>query len=280
MSQSEAERRRKAEREARQRAILQQRIQEVKQEMMELRQEVDGCLTEMDSCFTLLLPRFEMPDIYSTDPTNQDTALNQDTSNQDTSSQDTTTPHSKSSKSEVHNRKRTVSSCGSFVSLSEGSDSEGSGSDEEGGGAKHKHKELGSIVKSHPAMASVDTDICTKGDMESPESDSDSDVEWEEVELGSGEPEGAELLQEHGIPGQGFSVPIQLSNRVEVRETEDNSSIIGTLRERRQLLLNHHLPTLTKCMEVSYKWPSLVPRLSKYWSSLSLPSPTSWRAWG
>ena len=61
--------------------------------------------------------------------------------------------------------------------------------------------------------------VCTKGDMESPESDSDSDVEWEEVELGSGEPEGAELLQEHGIPGQGFSVPIQLSNRSESQVT-------------------------------------------------------------
>lgn len=252
VSQNEAERRRRSEREARQRTILQQRIQEVKQEMVELKQDIDGCLTEMESCFNLLLPRFELPDIYSTSAgTSQDTAFNQDTSNQDESSLGLKPAGSYLENLEVQSRRRMISSSGSFVSLSEGSGSEGSGNDDEGGGSGDE----GKLGTSHKATVCDDKRLDV-GSMQStdpppPDSDSDSDVEWEDVEpaVGTEGELGAEL-QEHGMASLGFSVPVQLNRHVEVRETEDNSSILAILHERRQMLLTNHLPTLSKCMEV------------------------------
>ena len=84
-------------------------------------------------------------------------------------------------------------------------------------------------------------------------------MEWEEVpvsELVSFEShdEAAVLtdLQEHGLMSRGFSIPItiELSKRPEVKETEDNTSIIATLQECKQLLAEKYLPTINKWMEV------------------------------
>ena len=114
-------------------------------------------------------------------------------------------------------------------------------------------------------------------------SDSSSDVEWEEVpvsELASSEShdqaalltdlqehglmsrgfsieshDQAADLQEHGLMSRGFSIPItiELSKQPEVTETEDNTSIIATLQECKQLLAEKYLPTINKWMEVRVK---------------------------
>ena len=267
VARDEAERRRREEREARQRTILHQRIQEVKQEMVDLRRDIDGCITEVEACFNLLLPRFDLPDIYTSTTaaqsdsqdrsvsqdsiTTQDKSISQDSTNsqdidinQDSSSiiQGTNTPGCSSSKNGASSRRRTVSSAGSFVSLSEGSGSEeGEEEEEEAVG-----QDSGGVTGHSPRQAR------NVGNSPGSESDSDSEVEWEEVEAlcgGEGEVWGADM-QEHGLAGRGFSIPVQLSSHVEVEETEDNSSILATLRERKKQLLHHLLPTLNKCLEV------------------------------
>ena len=103
----------------------------------------------------------------------------------------------------------------------------------------------------------VETKLREEAD--SSDSDSSSDVEWEEVpisELVSSEShdQAAVLtnLQEHGLMSRGFSIPItiELSKQPEVKETEDNTSIIATLQECKQLLVEKYLPTINKWMEV------------------------------
>ena len=256
--------------------MLQQRIQDVKQEMIDLKQEVDGCLTEVESCFNLLLPRFDMPDIYtSTDILIQDDTTT--TSNSPSPKSESPPPHG-----EVRARKRTVSS-GSFVSLSEGSISDSEEEDivqREGGlelnyggeeedlskvaisgegnrglsvGADYNEAGPSSREEEQDDLKAVDN--VTSSQSTEQVSDSDSDVEWEDVEpVGHLEVD----LQEHGLVSRGFSVALELSRRVEVKETEDNSSILTTLRERRQLLMDHYLPALGRCMEVSQCPPSCV----------------------
>jgi hypothetical protein len=263
VAQSEAERRRRGEREARQRAILQQRIQEVKQEMVELRHDIDSCLTEVESCFTLLLPRFELPDIYTSSDASQ-VSVNQNT-DQEKSRELQRAPGSSKFKA------RRLSSLGSFVSLSEGSGSDGEGGSD-CGVERARKRSIGLDIRVAESPKSGDnllpTDVVahTSGDplptsvsacsdllpasIDSASStDSDSDVEWEDVLESTG---WNADMQEHGMAAHSFSVPVQLSGRVEVKETDDNSSILSSLRERRLLLVNHHLPNLNKCLEVSY----------------------------
>ena len=86
-------------------------------------------------------------------------------------------------------------------------------------------------------------------------SESDSDLEWEYVapvttSSEAGIDAGGVVMQEHGLALRGLVVPIKLGPRVEVQETEDNTSILSSLRENRQLLLAHLLPTLNRCLVV------------------------------
>ena len=81
------------------------------------------------------------------------------------------------------------------------------------------------------------------------EEDSDSEVEWEDVEPCLSHPL---LLQEHGITSRGYSVAIELplSDQVEVREDKDNTSIVATLLECHRLLKGNYLPTILRWLEV------------------------------
>lgn len=302
VSQSEAERRGREEREQRQRTIVQQRIQEVKQEMVELRQDIDSCLTEVEACFNLLLPRFDLPDIYSstdaagqaTTSDSQDISPHQDTrTSRDTrTSQDTVGASTRqgsvnqsqdtdlASTGDTDRKSvvvgiaedsrpatRRLSSQGSFVSLSEGTGSECEGARDEGdhnsagGGAntswvdsqdslfgeeKGESSNGGRHLRAGTELAPIGGCDGTKSEELGLCADSDSDVEWEDVEPESWDAD----MQEHGMASHGFSVPVQLSSRVEVMETDDNSSILATLQERRLQLVNHHLPNLSKCLEV------------------------------
>ena len=245
MAQNEAERRRREEGEVRHRTILKQRMQEVKQEMVGLKQEINSCLTEVNSCFNLILPRFDGPDIYTcTDTPHQDTNCSLKTTDNLATSSSCSHPNAKI---EVHQskspqcdhplpeskdmtRRRTVSS-DSFVSISEGS---GTDSDEE--------VEGGYPEDSNTSAVNLD--------FADPVYSSDSEVEWEDVEPVYTAQVGVDL-QEHGLIAHSFSIPIQLNPRVEVKETEDNSSILATLRERKKMLVSHHLPAINRCLEAS-----------------------------
>ena len=86
------------------------------------------------------------------------------------------------------------------------------------------------------------------------DSDTSSEVEWEDVPVSRPETHDqiATDLQEHGLTSRGFCIPItiELSSQPEVRETEDNTSIIATLLECKQLLSETYLPKINKWMGV------------------------------
>lgn len=98
-----------------------------------------------------------------------------------------------------------------------------------------------------PVLLVADTKLQSASDT------SDSDVEWEDVpgeeEDVPGEEE-APPLQQHGFTSHSFSVPIELTARVEVRETADNRSILDTLRDCRQQLMDHFFPVTARWLEV------------------------------
>lgn len=280
-----------------------------------MRLDIEDCLAQVESCFNLLVPRFDVPDIYSS------------TESQDSSSELSPPPYHHNEpvigdkgEGKERKRKRTVSSC-SFASLSSGEESnDDSDGEQETGPPVHAsansrskvekdvfepeeaspfYTTLREQMKKDDSMAG-DEDVLaclytsslgndsglklgaaastcsSKGkgklkndvvktelreEADSSDSDSSSDVEWEEVpisELVSCESrdQAAVLtdLQEHGLTSRGFSIPItiELSRQPEVRETEDNTSIIATLQECKQLLSEKYLPAINKWMEVRF----------------------------
>ena len=108
-----------------------------------------------------------------------------------------------------------------------------------------------SIMHTHAHMYSVlPRDTGEPGGCEDMSSSSDdSDVEWEDV--GPGE-KSEDFLQEHGFASRGYTIPVEIpsSSHVNVTETEDNSSILATLREAHHLLTDKYLPVITRWMEV------------------------------
>ena len=73
----------------------------------------------------------------------------------------------------------------------------------------------------------------------------DSDTDWEDV------PSSAPSIsmQEHGISSVGYSIPIAIASRPKITENEDNTSIITTLSECQQVLLQLYLPAVIKWLE-------------------------------
>ena len=230
-----------------------------------MKYDIEDCLKQMDSCFNLLLPRFDLPEPH-TCPSHHPFTSGQ--------------LRLRSASSE------SFFSLGSSEYYSEGEEEEeGEGGEGEGDVMENvndlrsvsadgveQQEVKGRVTTECEAVCEVKGQVTPEceavtmrglpsdregggseggggegggGDGDSDSSD-DSDVEWEDVE-----PEVDTLLQEHGLSSRGITIPIELSLQARVVETEDNCSIIATLRETRQLLREKFLPSVIKWMEVS-----------------------------
>lgn len=270
--------------------------------LTDMRLDIEDCLAQVESCFNLLVPRFDIPDIYSS-AESQDSSFELSPPHRGAEEQDGEEERTE------RKRKRTVSSAGSFVSLSSGEESDDGddgGNNEVGETPSLAHTDStneqglaneltvqdeeilrrlyapstttsssadGHIVKLGKAVSAgsgkgkgkLKSDTTKEvgervpedldGAADSNDSDSSSDVEWEDVPMSRPHDQVQEVadLQEHGLTSRGFSIPItiELSTIPEVRETEDNASIIATLQECKQLLSEKYLPNINKWMEVS-----------------------------
>ena len=118
-----------------------------------MRLDIEDCLAQVESCFNLLVPRFDVPDIYSS-------AESQESSSELSPPSHQHKEHVITEKGEgkERNRKRTTSSC-SFVSLSSGEESDdGSDDEQETGPPVHTSKsELERDVLEQEAASSVHT---------------------------------------------------------------------------------------------------------------------------
>ena len=299
--------------------------------LIDLTRDIEECMVQITSCFNLLMPRFDLPDIYSSNPPSDGTSHlgplravpemslpgreggvgvakpseerdrtmsscsfeslseNDDESEgmDDPSSEPARNEKQTNSISQQHTNSDQQLSVESAHSTSVGdpaSDGEGRDSDSEflrrhygipstGGSGKGvvkgkvvaggKGKSSVRLTASQPS-SEVRIDEQFREVPEGPnkmqsssnsESDSDSELEWEDVDpiqLQAAPHRVSDFdLQAHGIATHGFSIPIQLDAVPVVQEDEDNSSILTTLRESKQLLVERYLPTINRWMEVS-----------------------------
>ena len=267
-----------------------------------MRLDIEDCLAQVESCFNLLVPRFDIPDIFASPESSEVTSVIEPPSRDIGHTAEPVVAEGRGERE--RKRKRTESSC-SFVSLSSGeeessdeiegderSDGEIIGvvpptlptCDEErreedgqmgddGDFLSHLYTSSSSVshgqmlratvssgtskgkgkLKNDNAISEVKTvEESVRADSDD-DSDSSSDVEWEEVPIPRPEShDPASDLQEHGLTSRGFTIPItiELSSQPEVRETEDNTSIITTLLECKHLLSETYLPKINKWMGV------------------------------
>lgn len=78
-------------------------------------------------------------------------------------------------------------------------------------------------------------------------SDSDSEVEWEEMGVFTEPPMDAGI---NGLLGRTWNVTVEIPHQVKVIEGIENDSLIGTLKERHKILIKTYLPRITKWIEV------------------------------
>ena len=87
-------------------------------------------------------------------------------------------------------------------------------------------------------------------------SDSDSEVEWEEMGVVTEPPLGVVTEPPlgagiNGLLGRAWNVTVEIPHQVKVIEGVENDSLIGTLKERHKLLIKTYLPRITKWIEVN-----------------------------
>ena len=242
--------------------------------------EIRACLTEIESCFQLLLPRYDIPlDTRTHSTTNLNSKqsappLNAHDSRQSCTlqshSRDASCPQSHASchgSGKCEGRTCSITSSGSFHSIgySEGDLDE---DEEEMEEAVPSHTDLRQMQEEHEMNPSEKGEETNRGNKRDPkvdqgghgqekidssgsEGDSDSDVEWGDLLVAGGGPsKGMAGLAAHGIVSRDFALTIDLPRTVEVKEGEDNESILATLRERQAILDSKFFPMINKWIEV------------------------------
>ena len=208
--------------------------------------EINDVVTQMTSCFNLLLPRLDQPDLYFSPEMGSTVA--------------------RVTKAAVYGDGGESDGCDS------GSDIGDSGGDGDIGDKCVCGGDDSDVVDGD------DHDVIDGGDGDGGDGDGDGgDGDGGDVGDGSGEDSGEESesewvdvsdtedeehrrsytqeedLQTHGIPGRGYSVTVELlrSGQVVVEETEDNVSILNTLRDCVCVIKQQFLPFIQQQIEVS-----------------------------
>ncbi|KAK9517610.1 hypothetical protein VZT92_022966 [Zoarces viviparus] len=94
---------------------------------------------------------------------------------------------------------------------------------------------------------------------EEDDNDNEEDEEEEEEEEESGEEEEGESLDEHlfirnsGLISHAYSLDLNLSPGLRVKETEDNEAVVSTVKDLHRLITNKHLPAVQGWVQVFTK---------------------------
>ncbi|XP_029297071.1 UV-stimulated scaffold protein A isoform X2 [Cottoperca gobio] len=240
----EEERRRKMER------IYKERVEAVSKDMEESYQEIGATLTEMESCMSLLFPGFDLTNIQ---PTNN-TPPNSQPANESPS-----VDEQPCCSSDLQEDRR-----------------EGMMQEKEGTRVEKKSNFEGKIGKEDKGMTekNMNNTEATTGQEKKERDDKErrdgneqqeekkGKEDWEKrkrEEEGSSEEEEGETLDQDlfirnsGLMSHSYSLNLNLSPGLHVRETEDNEAVVSTVMDLHRLIITKHLPAVQNWVQVFTK---------------------------
>ncbi|XP_018549908.1 LOW QUALITY PROTEIN: UV-stimulated scaffold protein A [Lates calcarifer] len=211
-----AERRREEERQRRMERIYKERVEAASRDMEESYQEIEATLTEMESCMNLLFPEFSLIDIQ---PVNGCSSNSQPTNGCPSDDEQPCC-----SKDVRDNRK---------------------------GEESREEKRTGEVGEEDKGMQET-----RKDQGEGKEEEEEEDMEEEEGSSEDKEEErfdGDMFIRNSGLISHSYSLDLNISPGLQVKETEDNEAVVSTVRDLHRLITTKHLPAVQGWVQVFTK---------------------------
>ncbi|XP_041653616.1 UV-stimulated scaffold protein A [Cheilinus undulatus] len=226
-----AERRREEERQRKMARIYKEKVEAASKDMEESQQEIEATLTEMESCMRLLFPEFELTDIQmaNSSPSNSQPA-------NECPSGDEQPCCSKDVKDDRKERvmKKTE--------------------EEEIG--QEKNREVGEISRKKGKKDEEREDEKRKDrkeQEEKKEEEEESSEGEEEEEEDEETPDDDSFIRNSGLISHSYSLDLNLSPGLHIKETEDNEAVVSTVIDLHKLIKTKYLPAVQGWVQVFTK---------------------------
>nr|XP_043897122.1 UV-stimulated scaffold protein A-like isoform X3 [Solea senegalensis] len=246
-----AERRREEERQRRMERIYKEKVEAATKDMEESYQEMEATLTEMESCMRLLFPDFELTDIQTVvSSSSSSSSSNCQPANkcpsddeQPCCSKDLRDFGKDGIKQEVEESREEMKSTGT--------ENTGEEKDER----LIKNKEERSRMEETKGNNQQDEQKKKGGKVEDEEEESEEEESSEEEEEEEEEENVYEnlFIRSSGLISHAYSLDLNLSPGLHVKENEDNEAVVSTVIDLHKLITTKHLPAVLGWVQVFTK---------------------------
>ncbi|XP_067374890.1 UV-stimulated scaffold protein A isoform X2 [Channa argus] len=249
-----AERRRQEERQSRMERIYKERVEAASKEMEELYQEIEATLTEMESCMKLLFPDYGLSDTVNRSPSNPCTANEYPSGDErpccskDVKDEQNKLKKHEREKSREEDKNKDIQKRNNEEKkkgkLGKSSDNEESEVEKSQDGNKQEEKKRGTVEDGDEIKKEKG-----QGDEEEEKNEEDRSSGDEEEE-----PFDKDLFfRNSGLISHSYSLNLNLSPGLHVKETEDNEVVVSTVIDLHRLITNKHLPAVQAWVQVFTK---------------------------
>ncbi|XP_070769438.1 UV-stimulated scaffold protein A [Enoplosus armatus] len=279
-----AERRREEERQRRMERIYKERVEAASKDMEESYQEMEATLTEMESCMRLILPEFDLADIQTANssppnsqPANECPSVDEqpccskdlkDDGREGTIPEREDSREEEKSNGEVKRGKEDEGMTEEKRNNGEekkgkerSKDEEGVDKDRRGGNEQGEEKKGKELEDGEEKKGDMET-AQREGEEEEEEGGSSEEDEGEEgsSEEDEGEEEEEEqpldedlFIRNSGLISHSYSLDLNLSPGLHLKETEDNEAVVSTVIDLHRLIKTKHLPAVQGWVQVFTK---------------------------
>ncbi|XP_065814809.1 UV-stimulated scaffold protein A isoform X2 [Labrus bergylta] len=214
-----AERRREEERQRKMARIYKERVEAASKDMEESQQEIEATLTEMESCMRLLLPEFDLAGIQGANSPQKSRPANE-CEEEPCCSKDLKDDRRDGAMKEMEEK------------------------DEEG------------TIKKGEEEKKKDGKEQDEKETEEESSEEEEEEEEEEKEEDEDEQEsldGDSFIRNSGLISHSYSLDLNLSTGLHLKETEDNEAVVSTVIDLHKLIKTKHLPAVQSWVQVFTK---------------------------
>lgn len=259
-----AERRREEDRQRIMERIYKERVEAASKDMEESYQEIEATLTEMESCISLLFPEFDLTDVRtanSSPPNSQPTNECPFVDEQPCCSKDVKDDSRKGmiqEREEKQSIREEKKRSGEEKRRKEDRRTTEGKRKERSEDEEREHKERRDKSEQEEMKGKEIED--KTGEMETAQREEDEEQEHEEeddegcIEEEEGDPLDEDLfIRNSGLISHSYSLDLNLSPGIHVKETEDNEAVVSTIIDLHRLIKSKHLPAVQNWVQVFTK---------------------------
>ncbi|GAA6218709.1 UV-stimulated scaffold protein A [Lates japonicus] len=272
-----AERRREEERQRRMERIYKERVEAASRDMEESYQEIEATLTEMESCMNLLFPEFSLIDIQPVNgcSSNSQPANRCPSDDEQPCCSKDMTDNRKGEESREKKRSSGTGEVGEedkgMVKEEEKEEEKNNRGEKKGKGKKEKISDDEERGDKKRTEGNEQEEVKRGGKVEDgeerkqetgkdqgegEEEEEEEDMEEEEESSEDEEEEqfdGDMFIRNSGLISHSYSLDLNVSPGLQVKETEDNEAVVSTVRDLHRLITTKHLPAVQGWVQVFTK---------------------------